>query len=138
MKSEGRTNLITTTGRRKTAVARVFMSESKSGKFTVNEKDIAEFFTTEKDRLHWKRPFHLVGVSHPDAQFEVSIRVFGSGFSSQKQAIVHGISRALAKLNEEYRKILRKEGLLTRDPRMVERKKYYLRKARKSPQYSKR
>lgn len=130
--------MIIATGRRKTATARVFLDDKKGGTFVINDANIDQVFVTEKDKLNWKRPFHIVGISHPDAQFGASIKVSGSGISAQKQAIVHGISRALAKISEEFRKALRREGLLTRDPRMVERKKYYLRKARKAPQYSKR
>jgi len=125
------------TGRRKTAVARVFLYDGK-GDFTINDKPMDQYFTSEKENLKLVRPFHLVGVSHPGSQFNGTIKVKGSSKSSQLSAVVHGISRALAELNEEYSKILRKQGLLTRDPRMVERKKPYLRKARKSPQYSKR
>lgn len=125
------------TGRRKTAVARVFLYEGK-GDFTINDKPMDQYFTSEKENLKLVRPFHLVGVSHPGSQFNGTVKVKGSSKSSQLSAVVHGISRALAELNEEYSKILRKQGLLTRDPRMVERKKPYLRKARKSPQYSKR
>lgn len=131
------TKLKTGTGRRKTAVATVFLYEGK-GEFTINGVNAEQYFSNERDNVKWLRPFHLVGVSHPGSQFNGSIKVYGSGTNSQISAIVHGISRALAELNEEYSKILRKQGLLTRDPRMVERKKPYLRKARKSPQYSKR
>lgn len=125
------------TGRRKTATARVFLREEK-GDFTVNGVDIKEYFPTEKEQTKWIKPFHTVGVSHPDARFSATIKVAGSGKSSQLGAVVHGISRALAKFDEEFEKILSKQGLLTRDPRMVERKKYFLHKARKRPQYSKR
>ena len=128
---------ISGTGRRKTATARVFLWQSK-GEFTVNDKPITEYFPSEVDQLEWVRPFHTVGVSHPEAKYSASIKVAGSGKSGQLGAVVHGISRALATLSEENQKALRKEGLLTRDSRMVERKKYYLHKARKRPQYSKR
>ncbi len=135
-KAEG-VKFYTGTGRRKTAVASVFIYEGK-GEFTINGKDTETYFKSEKEGLKWLRPFHLIGVSHPGSQFNGTIKVKGSSTSSQIGAIVHGISRALSEINEEYSKILRKQGLLTRDPRMVERKKPYLRKARKSPQYSKR
>lgn len=128
---------ITGTGRRKTATASVFLWQSK-GEFTVNDMPIKEYFPSEVDQLEWVRPFHSVGVSHPEAKFSANIKVQGSGKVSQLGAVVHGISRALAKISEENQKALRKEGLLTRDPRMVERKKYFLHKARKRPQYSKR
>lgn len=128
---------IKATGRRKTAVARVFLYIEK-GDFTVNDINIDDYFSTEKEKLIWLKPFHLIGLSHPTAKYSATIKVNGSGKSAQLGALVHGISRALALESEEYSKILRKQGMLTRDPRMVERKKYFLRKARKTPQYSKR
>jgi small subunit ribosomal protein S9 len=128
---------ITGTGRRKTSVARVFLWETK-GDFIVNGMKIEEYFPDEIDRIKWEKPFHTIGVSHPEAKFSASIKTSGSGKSSQLDAIVLGISRALSKIDDEYSKSLRKQGFLTRDPRMVERKKPYLRKARKRPQYSKR
>ncbi len=128
---------ISGTGRRKTSTARVFIWNEK-GDITVNGKDIEAYFPIEKEQIKWLRPFHLIGVSHPKAKFSVSIKVSGSGRSGQLGAIVHGISRALAKMDPEYHTILAKQGLMTRDPRMVERKKPFLHKARKAPQYSKR
>lgn len=125
------------TGRRKTAVARVFIKEDK-GDFTVNGKDISEYFNDEVSQTVWIKPFHAIGVSHPKAKYTATIKVFGSGVQGQLDAVVHGIARALAQMSDEYRSILSKQGLLTRDPRMVERKKYFLHKARKRPQYSKR
>lgn len=125
------------TGRRKTAIARVFLWETK-GDFVVNGIKIDKYFPNEIDKIKWEKPFHAIGVSHPEAKFSASIKASGSGKSSQLDAIVLGISRALSKIDEEYSQSLRKQGLLTRDPRMVERKKPYLRKARKRPQYSKR
>ncbi len=125
------------TGRRKTGVARVFLYEG-AGEVTVNDVPIEQYFPTEKETLAWQKPFHLISVSHPKSKYGVSIKVVGSGKPSQLDAVVLGISRALSKINAETRVLLKKNGLLTRDPRMVERKKYYLRKARKAPQYSKR
>ncbi|MFA6981809.1 MAG: 30S ribosomal protein S9 [Patescibacteria group bacterium] len=130
-------NFKTGTGRRKTSTARVFLYE-KGGDFLVNGKAIEEYFPSEKEALAWQKPFHLIGVSHPQAKFTVTAKILGSGHVSQLGALVHGISRALSEISEENRLILRKSGLLTRDSRMVERKKPYLRKARKAPQYSKR
>jgi len=127
----------TGTGRRKTAVARVFLWDEK-GDMTVNGRDINDYFPTEKEQVVWTKPFHIIGVSHPKAKFRATIKVSGSGKSSQLGAVAHGISVALASMNEEYSSMLRKQGLLTRDSRMVERKKPYLHKARKAPQYSKR
>ncbi len=127
----------TGTGRRKTAVARVFIWDEK-GDITVNGKDISEYFPSEKEQVQWSKPFHLLGISHPKAKFKASIKVSGSGKSAQLGAVAHGISAALSEMNEEYSITLRKQGMLTRDSRMVERKKPYLHKARKAPQYSKR
>ncbi len=136
-KKKSKDKLFTGTGRRKTAVARVFMWDEK-GDITVNGKDINEYFPSEKEQVAWTRPFHILGVSHPKAKFRATIKVSGSGKSAQLGAVAHGISAALASMNEEYSSMLRKQGLLTRDSRMVERKKPYLHKARKAPQYSKR
>jgi small subunit ribosomal protein S9 len=130
-------NVFTAVGRRKTAVARVFLKNDK-GEITINGVDIDTYFPTEIQQGAWVRPFHTIGVSHPKSKFSAEIRVRGSGKSAQTDAIVHGISRALSLISEEYSKILRKQGFLTRDSRMVERKKPYLHKARKAPQYSKR
>lgn len=136
-KKKSKDKLFTGTGRRKTAVARVFMWDEK-GDITVNGKDINEYFPSEKEQVVWTRSFHILGVSHPKAKFKATIKVAGSGKSAQLSAVAHGISAALASMNEEYSSMLRKQGLLTRDSRMVERKKPYLHKARKAPQYSKR
>jgi small subunit ribosomal protein S9 len=136
-KKESKSKLITGTGRRKTAVARVFMYEKKGG-FTVNDKDIKDYYDKEIDNLIWEKPFHVVGVAHPEAKFSATIKVHGSGNSAQVQAIQLGISRALAKMDPEWEILLKKQKLLTRDPRMVERKKPNLHKARKATQYSKR
>lgn len=136
-RTEQTDNLIIATGKRKTGIARVFLYREK-GEFIINDKNIDDFYTTEKEKLIWKKPFYIVGISHPGSQYRATIKVSGSGRSSQLDAVVHGLSRALAKSDEEFSKALRKAGLLTRDPRMVERKKYYFRKARKRPQYSKR
>jgi len=130
--------MVTGSGRRKTAVARVFLTK-KAGDIVVNGKPIEDFFadlTFVKDA--WKRPFNILGISSPQKEYDISIKVQGSGKYSQMGAVVHGISRALAEINPEYAETLRKSGMLTRDSRMVERKKYWLRKARKAPQYSKR
>jgi small subunit ribosomal protein S9 len=132
-----KTGFISGTGRRKTAVARVFLYKKK-GNFFVNNMPIEAYFPTENEKLEWARPFHTVGVSHPESQYSGTIKVHGSSKPSQLGAVSLGISRALASIDEEYGKSLRKQGLLTRDSRMVERKKPYLRKARKGPQYSKR
>ncbi|MBI2414931.1 30S ribosomal protein S9 [candidate division WWE3 bacterium] len=125
------------TGRRKTGVASVFLNEGK-GEFIVNGKEISVYFPSVKDQVIWMLPFHTVGISHPDSKYNATIKIVGSGKQGQLQALVHGFARALSKLSEENSIILRKAGLMTRDSRMVERKKPFLRKARKQPQYSKR
>ncbi|HOS88454.1 MAG TPA: 30S ribosomal protein S9 [bacterium] len=127
----------TGTGRRKTAVARVFLYDSK-GEFTVNGQKIDDYFAPNIEKSKWEKPFHAIGVSHPEAKYSATIKVSGSGKSSQMDAVVLGISRALSKIDNEFEEILGKQGFLTRDPRMVERKKPFLHKARKKPQYSKR
>jgi len=129
--------LYTGTGRRKTSVARVFLYEEK-GEFFVNNMKAEEYFSSDVDKIKWEKPFHAIGISHPEAKFSATIKVSGSGKSSQIDAVVLGISRALSKIDIEFDKILRKQGFMTRDSRMVERKKPFLHKARKRPQYSKR
>ncbi len=130
-------DFISGTGRRKTSVASVFLWQDK-GDFIVNGMLLEDYFPSDVDKTKWARPFHAIGVSHPEAKYSASIKVSGSGKPSQLDAVVLGISRALAKIDEEFDKILRKQGFMTRDSRMVERKKPYLHKARKRPQYSKR
>ncbi len=125
------------TGRRKSSIAKVFLYPKK-GDFLVNGVPLDEYFTSEECKTQWLRPFHIVGVSHPASTYSASVKVMGSGKSSQFDAMVLGFSRALVIASPEFRPILRKQGLLTRDSREVERKKYFLRKARKRPQYSKR
>lgn len=128
---------ITGMGRRKEAKAGVFMWDTK-GEFTVNGMPIEKYFSSDVDQIKWVRPFHAVGVSHPEARYSASVKVLGSGKSSQLDAVVLAFAKALSKLDPEFDKTLRKLGFLTRDSRMVERKKPFLHKARKRPQYSKR
>ncbi|NBO17357.1 MAG: 30S ribosomal protein S9 [Proteobacteria bacterium] len=130
-------NLIITSGRRKTATASVFMTSEK-GTISVNEKPIENYFPSEKENLIWRKPFFLLGIANPEAKYNLSIKVKGSSKSSQLGAVTLAISKALSKLNEEFSVLLKKNGMLTRDPRMVERKKPNLRKARKASQFSKR
>ena len=130
-------NLIITSGRRKTATASVFMTSEK-GSITVNEKPIESYFPSEKENLIWRKPFFLLGIANPEAKYNLSIKVKGSSKSSQLGAVSLAISKALSLLNEEFSVLLKKNGMLTRDPRMVERKKPNLRKARKASQFSKR
>jgi small subunit ribosomal protein S9 len=130
-------NLIITSGRRKTATASVFLKNEKGG-IKVNEKEIDSYFPSEKESLTWKKPFYLLGIASPETRFDISIKVTGSSKSSQLGAVTLAISKALSLINDEFSVLLKKNGMLTRDPRMVERKKPNLRKARKSAQFSKR
>lgn len=125
------------TGRRKSAIARVWLYPEK-GDIIINDKNAKDVFPSARDTLEWVRPFHAVGVSHPQAKFGATIKTSGGGKSSQVDAVKLGIARALIAYDPSYKAILRANGLLTRDSRKVERKKPYLKKARKSPQYSKR
>ena len=122
------------TGRRKSSIARVRLVEG-SGKITINGKDIDEFFGLETLKVIVKQP--LVATNTLD-KFDVIAKVTGGGFTGQAGAVRHGIARALLLANGEYRPTLKAAGFLTRDPRMKERKKYGLKKARKAPQFSKR
>ena len=121
-------------GRRKTAVARVYLAEGK-GKITVNKKDMADYFTTAT--LQYKVNQPLV-MTNNDGNFDITVNVFGGGITGQAEAIRLALSRAMCEIDAEHRLILKPEGLLTRDPRMVERKKFGKRKARRSFQFSKR
>lgn len=121
-------------GRRKTSVARVFLSEGK-GNITINNKDSKDYFSTPT--LHYKleQAFELTETK---GQYDVKVNVTGGGITGQAEAVRLGISRALCDINPEYRLKLKPEGLMTRDPRMVERKKFGQKKARKKFQFSKR
>jgi len=132
-------NVLHGVGRRKTSVARVYLKPG-DGKIIANGKPVEEFFTADpyfKKRLSEVvlKPFTATGTLN---KFDVKANIKGGGTTGQIDALRLGIARALLKVDEDYRKALRKEGLLTRDSRMVERKKYGLRKARRSEQYSKR
>ena len=124
----------TATGRRKTSVARVFVRPGK-GCITVNQRPLDRFFGRETARMVVRQPLLLTETQD---QVAVVVNVTGGGGSGQAGAIRHGLARALLKYNEELRPPLRAAGFLTRDSRMVERKKIGLHKARKRPQYSKR
>lgn len=121
-------------GRRKTSVARVIL-KSGSGKITVNGKDFEVAFPSLLNRMEILSPFK---VTSTEGVYDVNVNVDGGGVTGQTQAIRLGISRALVDINPEFRAALKKEGFLTRDPRMVERKKYGRPKARKRFQFSKR
>ncbi|MFH1084813.1 MAG: 30S ribosomal protein S9 [Chloroflexota bacterium] len=122
------------TGRRKTSTARVRLYPGQPG-FVVNGKPAEEFFTREIDKATAMEPLH---VTDNQEHFLVSVLVAGGGVSGQAGAIRHGIARALLVANPELRSPLREAGLLTRDPRVKERKKAGLKRARKAPQYTKR
>jgi len=122
-------------GRRKESTARVRLMTG-SGKFTVNEKEGAAFFTRMGDLEDIMRPFGAVGQEA--AKYDVSAHVNGGGTTGQTEAVRLGIARALQIINEEWTSALRKKGLLTRDARVKERKKPGLKKARKAPTYTKR
>jgi len=125
-------------GRRKSAVAKAWIFEGR-GDILVNGQLVDEYFSdlTEPSLIYLK-PFHAVGVSHPKSHFSVSVKVTGGGRTGQIEAIQLAISKALLKYDEANRPQLRKFSLLTTDARVKERKKYFLIKARKRPQYSKR
>lgn len=127
-------NIIWTTGRRKSAVARVRMLPG-SGTITVNERTLEDYFPRPTSRMRILEPFE---VTETVGQYDVLVSVEGGGIAAQADAVRHGISRALVNASETARPALRKGGMLTRDPREVERKKYGRHKARKRPQYSKR
>ena len=128
------TNIFYGTGRRKNAVARVRIVPGK-GNITINGLTIDEYLPTEVSKIIVKQP--LV-VTNNEGKFDLIVKVIGGGFSGQAGAIRHGLSRALVKANIENKAALKAAGFLTRDPRMKERKKPGLKKARKAPQFSKR
>lgn len=122
------------TGRRKSSVARVRVYNG-TGKITINDRDIDDYFGLETLKLIVRQPLALTDTTD---KFDIVCRVTGGGVTGQAGAIRHGLSRALLQYNEELRPALKKAGLLTRDPRMKERKKYGLKGARRAPQFSKR
>jgi|TARA_B100000900_G_scaffold409010_1_gene424188 small subunit ribosomal protein S9 len=125
---------IHTIGRRKSAVARIYLSKGK-GNITVNNREAKTYFSTATQLYKLNQPFSLVDL---EGKYDVKVNVNGGGSTGQVEAIRLAISRALIKINEENRPTLKAEGLLTRDPRMVERKKPGQKKARKKFQFSKR
>lgn len=122
------------TGRRKKSVARVELVPG-TGAITINGKNIDEYFGLETLKVIVRQPLTLTNT---DAKLDVKCKVTGGGFTGQAGAIRHGIARALLEYDENLRPALKQEGFLTRDPRMKERKKYGLKKARRAPQFSKR
>ena len=122
------------TGRRKTSVARVRLYNG-TGSITVNRRDIDDYFGLETLKLIVRQPLELTNLV---GKFDIVVNVNGGGVSGQAGAVRHGIARALLQYDESLRPVLKKAGLLTRDPRMKERKKYGLKAARRAPQFSKR
>ena len=123
------------TGRRKKAIARVRLIPAGKGEIVVNGLSIDEYFPLETMKIIIRQPLELVGATK---KYDIAVNVYGGGLSGQAGAIRHGIARALVLHEEKFRPELKKAGFLTRDPRMKERKKYGLKKARKAPQFSKR
>ncbi len=121
-------------GRRKTAVARVYVAQGK-GNITVNKKDMAVYFPTATLQYKVNQPLTM---TNNDGNFDITVNVYGGGITGQAEAIRLALSRAMCEVDAENRAILKPEGLLTRDPRMVERKKFGQKKARKKFQFSKR
>ena len=122
------------TGRRKSSIAQVFMTPG-SGTITINKKPLDQYFPYETMKMIVQQPLSVVAVT---GKYDITVRVKGGGYSWQASAIRHGISRALLIANSDFRGKLKKEGLLTRDPRVVERKKYGQKGARSRFQFSKR
>jgi small subunit ribosomal protein S9 len=122
------------TGRRKKSVARVRLYPG-TGAITLNKRDINDYFGLETLKLIVRQPFAATAT---EGKFDVEVSVIGGGVSGQAGAVRHGVARALLQFNAELKPALKKAGLLTRDPRMKERKKYGLKKARKASQFSKR
>jgi small subunit ribosomal protein S9 len=122
------------TGRRKKSIARVYLTPG-TGSITINRRGIDEYFGLETLKVIVRQP--MVATDTVD-KFDVLVNVKGGGYTGQAGAIRHGISRALVQADSDYRPVLKKEGFLTRDPRMKERKKYGLKAARRAPQFSKR
>ena len=127
-------NVFYGTGRRKKSIARVRLVEG-TGVITINGKSLDEYFGTEVLKVIVKQPLTATNTT---AKYDVIAKVVGGGFTGQAGAIRHGIARALNEANSEFRPALKSNGYLTRDPRMKERKKYGLKKARRAPQFSKR
>ena len=128
-------DVYTAVGRRKQAVARVKLQRGATASIMVNEKELATYFPTFELQLYVNAPLDLTSTKE---MMGVMVKVSGGGIRGQAEAVRHGISRALLEFNPEFRKTLRSEGFLTRDPRVKERKKPGLRRARRAPQFSKR
>ncbi len=126
--------VINTVGRRKSAIARIYLTEGK-GTITVNNRDVAEYFKTDQLVYVVKQPLNLIGIAD---NYDIKVNLCGGGYSGQAEALRLAITRALVKLDEAHKPVLKAQGFLTRDPRIVERKKPGRPKARKRFQFSKR
>ena len=122
------------TGRRKSSIARVYLVPG-NGKITINKKDMDQYFGLETLKIIVRQPLEATNTLD---KYDVLVNVRGGGFTGQAGAIRHGIARALLNVDADFRPTLKKAGFLTRDPRMKERKKYGLKKARRAPQFTKR
>ena len=127
-------DVINTSGRRKDAVARLYLSKGK-GKFIINKRDYTEYFPTGTLQYKINQPFEITETA---GKYDVKVNVHGGGITGQAEAVRLAISKALIEIDPEYKPALKAEGLTTRDPRMVERKKFGQKKARKKEQFSKR
>lgn len=126
---------IETVGRRKTAIARVRITPASKFSFQINDKELEVFFPTKELQNTVREAFTQAGI---EQKFKVTVKTTGGGISSQAGAVRHGLSRAITKYDEVFRKKLKEAGFLKRDPRVKERRKFGLKKARKAPQWSKR
>ena len=126
--------MINALGRRRSAVARIFVTEG-TGKITINKRDLTEYFPSSILQFVVKQPLALLDVAE---KYDIKVNLFGGGYTGQSQALRLAIARALVKINADDKKALRKEGFMTRDPRAVERKKPGQPKARRRFQFSKR
>ncbi len=122
------------TGRRKTSIARVWLRDG-DGKISINDKSVEDYFPREAWRI---RALEGLELTQNSGKFDVFVDVNGGGLTGQSDAVRHGVARALLRISDSFRKTLKVAGLLTRDPRMVESKKYGKRKARRGQQFSKR
>jgi len=134
-KATSKKNQFWGTGRRKKSIARVRLIPEGTGKIVINGKSLDEYFDLETLKIIVKQPLVLTNTEN---KFDIYANVYGGGYTGQAGAVRHGISRAMVMFNAEFKPEIKSAGFLTRDPRMKERKKYGLKKARKAPQLSKR
>jgi small subunit ribosomal protein S9 len=127
-------DVINTSGRRKTSVARIYLKPGK-GEVTINKRPLNEYFTTGTLQYKVNQPF---SITETEGQYDLNVNVYGGGITGQAEAVRLAVSKALIEVNPEWKPALKAEGLTTRDPRTVERKKFGQKKARKKEQFSKR